>query len=146
MTPQRPTILLVEDDPTAEKLAIRALAKAGCVAHIAVARSGAEAMEFLCGNERPDPLAPTLVLLDLKLPLVGGLEVLSAVRSHPVARFVPVVVLTASREERDLVESYRLGANAYVRKPLEFGDLAEAMHALTSFWLGWNEAAPRSRL
>jgi len=141
----RPAILLVEDDPTAEKLALRALARAGCDAQVVVARDGVEALELLLGvaGREPPPM-PALVLLDLKLPRVDGLEVLRRVRADAHARFVPIVVLTASREERDLRESYRLGANAYVRKPLDFGALTESMRALHAFWLGWNEPAPRS--
>ncbi|MCC6624856.1 MAG: response regulator [Deltaproteobacteria bacterium] len=141
----RPPILLVEDDPTAEKLALRALARAGCDAPVWVARDGVEALEQLVGTvgREPPPL-PALVLLDLKLPRIDGLEVLRRVRADARARFVPIVVLTASREERDLLESYRLGANAYVRKPLDFGALTESMRALHAFWLGWNEPAPWS--
>lgn len=142
---QRSVVLLVEDDPTAEKLALRALARTGREFSVVVARDGVEALEHLVampGHEAP--VLPALVLLDLKLPRIDGLEVLERVRADARARFVPIVVLTASREERDLLESYRLGANAYVRKPLDFGDLAASMAAITAFWLQWNELAPRS--
>lgn len=141
----RPFVLLVEDDPTAEKLALRALARSGRDVQIVVARDGVEALDRLLGRSGQEPpQLPALVLLDLKLPRVDGLEVLERVRADARARHVPIVVLTASREERDLLESYRLGANAYVRKPLDFGDLAEALMAIAAFWMTWNEPAPRS--
>ncbi|MBL8785691.1 MAG: response regulator [Deltaproteobacteria bacterium] len=147
MNDTRRYLLLVEDDPTDEKLALRALARSSREVPIVIARDGALALEHLivpsdAGDATP-PRLPALVLLDLKLPRIDGLEVLRRIRADPRARFVPVVILTASREDRDLLESYSLGANAYVRKPLDFDEFAAAMGAIAQFWLGLNEPAPR---
>lgn len=142
------TVLLVEDNPTDEKLTVRAL-KQGDVPHqVVVARDGAEALDWLFRTgahaQRPDGPPPALVLLDLKLPRVHGLEVLRRIRADARTRCVPVVVLTASRENEDLEQCFALGANAYVRKPVDYGEFVEAARTLGLFWLLYNEAAPWS--
>ncbi len=139
-------ILLVEDDPDDERLTIRGLRKAGIANPIAVAHNGAEALEWLHGTGshagRDAAAPPAVVLLDLKLPKVDGLEVLRRVRAEERFHGLPVVVLTSSAEERDVVESYRLGANSYVRKPVQFGEFAEAVRQLGLYWLVINEPMP----
>jgi len=139
------TVLLVEDNPSDEKLTVRAL-KQGDVPHqIVVARDGADALDWLfragAHAARPD-VPPTLVLLDLKLPRINGLEVLRRIRSDARTRLLPVVVLTASREEADLAECFSLGANAYVRKPVDYGEFVDAARTLGLFWLLYNESPP----
>lgn len=138
-------ILLVEDTPSDEKLTLLAFRQCGVANRIDVARDGAEALAYLGENAAPGaglaPL-PSLVLLDLKLPKVDGLEVLRRIRAHERTKLVPVVVLTSSREEEDLLKSYSLGANAYVRKPVEFATFAEAAKTLVLFWLQLNESPP----
>lgn len=140
-------LLLVEDNPTDEKLALRALGKSAIPLRIDVARDGAEALEYFFGPSGADVLAspPDLVLLDLKLPKVGGLDVLKGLRADPRTALIPVVVLTASNEETDVVRSYRLGANAYVRKPVNFSEFVDAAKTTLEFWLGLNELAPAGR-
>lgn len=135
-------ILLVEDDPDHEALAIRALRKANVANDIAVARDGAEAIAYMqdivAGTRNP----PQLVLLDLKLPKVDGLEVLRNIRASDKTALLPVVVLTSSDEERDIVSSYRLGVNSYIRKPVNFSDFAEATRQLGMYWLLLNQCPP----
>ena len=144
---QSTSILLVEDNPDHEMLTIRALKKAHVLNEIIVAHDGAEALELLFGVEgeperKPAPV-PQLVLLDLKLPKVDGLEVLRRLRANPRTKLVPVVVLTSSDEEADVVSSYKLGANSYVRKPVDFVEFMEATKQLGLYWLVLNEA-PRA--
>ncbi len=134
------TILLVEDNPDDEALTLRGFKRSKLANRIDVAHDGAEALAYLLGPE-PPPL-PTLVVLDLKLPKVDGLEVLRRVRSAERTQMLPVVVLTSSREEQDLVESYRLGANSYVRKPVDFLQFADAVKTLGLYWLVVNEVPP----
>lgn len=135
-------ILLVEDDPDHEALAIRALRKANVVNEIRVARDGAEALDYMKSvSDGSEPL-PQLVLLDLKLPKVEGLEVLRHIRSSDRTQLLPVVVLTSSDEERDIVTSYRLGVNSYIRKPVNFTDFAEATRQLGMYWLLLNQCPP----
>jgi CheY-like chemotaxis protein len=129
---QTDTILLVEDNPDDEALTMRALAKAGIANNIEVARDGVEALERL--HDRPNMPLPRVVLLDLKLPKVDGLEVLKRLRAHEQTRFLPVVVLTSSDLEEDLLRSYELGANSYVRKPVEFGEFSDAVRQLGLYW------------
>lgn len=136
------TILLVEDDPDHEALAIRALRKANVVNEIKVARDGAEALEMIEKFESGAEPMPQLVLLDLKLPKVQGLDVLRAIRGKEKAALLPVVVLTSSDEERDIVSSYRLGVNSYIRKPVNFTDFAEATKQLGMYWLLLNQVPP----
>lgn len=133
-------ILLVEDDPDHELLTIRALKKSNIANDIHVARDGAEAIEILFGESS---IRPQVVLLDLKLPKVEGLEVLRRIRETKETRMLPVVVLTSSDEERDVVRSYQLGVNSYIRKPVNFNDFAEATRQLGMYWLVLNECPPR---
>jgi len=135
-------ILLVEDDPDHEALAIRALRKANVANEINVARDGAEAIDYMEGIASGKNPMPQLVLLDLKLPKVEGLEVLRAIRSNTKTSILPVVVLTSSDEERDIVASYRLGVNSYIRKPVNFTDFAEATRQLGMYWLLLNQCPP----
>jgi len=138
MTPPR-VILLVEDNPDDERLAVRALKQGNIVNEIVVARNGEEALNLLFNL---DPL-PSVVLLDLKLPKIDGLEVLRRIRHNPTTRLLPVVILTSSSEDQDIIESYNLGANSYVRKPVEFSQFTEAVHQLGMFWMLINEPLPR---
>jgi len=134
-------ILLVEDDPDHEALTVRALKKARVLNEILVARDGAQALDMLFGrNGSPEPPLPALVLLDLKLPKVDGLEVLQRMRADPRMRVVPVVVLTSSDDESDIASSYKLGANSYVCKPVDFSQFMEATRQLGMYWLALNEA------
>jgi two-component system response regulator len=142
-------ILLVEDNSSDEKLALLAFKRAGVPCEIAVARDGAEALDYLFAtgkHEGRDPrVQPALILLDLKMPRIGGLEVLRRIRAAPETRLLPVVVLTASREDEDLISAYSLGANAYLRKPVDFAEFSEAARTLGAFWLRYNEPAPAVR-
>ena len=145
MKPDR-VILLVEDNPDDEALTLRALRKNNIVNEVVVARDGVEALDYLFGTGayagRDVSQLPKLVLLDLNLPRLDGLEVLKRIRSEPTTQIVPVVVLTSSKEDRDLVESYRLGANSYVRKPVDFVEFVEAARQLGLYWLVLNEPPP----
>jgi DNA-binding response OmpR family regulator len=133
-------ILLVEDDPDHELLTLRALKKANVANEIRVARDGEEAIEALLGK---NPIRPQVVLLDLKLPKLDGLEVLRRLRGNEQTRVLPVVILTSSDEERDVIESYRIGVNSYIRKPVNFSDFAEATRQLGMYWLVLNECPPK---
>ncbi len=141
-------ILLVEDNPKDLELTLAALAKCQLANDIVVARDGAEALDYLYargahdGREAGDP---AVVLLDLKLPKVDGLEVLAEVKNNAEKRQIPVVMLTSSREERDVVESYQLGVNAFVVKPVEFKAFFEAIQDLGVFWAVLNEPPPGRR-
>jgi DNA-binding response OmpR family regulator len=134
-------ILLVEDDPDHEVLTIRALNKSQIANEVRVARDGEEAISLLFGEK---PIRPQVILLDLKLPKVDGLEVLRRIRSDATTRMLPVVVLTSSDEERDVVRSYQLGVNSYIRKPVNFTDFAEATRQLGMYWLVLNECPPQA--
>jgi two-component system response regulator len=142
MQPHR-LILLVEDNPDDVELTMRALKKSGVATEVVVVRHGAEALDFLFASgpyrgRNPDVL-PDLVLLDLKLPKVDGLEVLRRVRGNPRTHLLPVVVLTLSNEEQDITEAYRLGVNSYVRKPVDFDRFNELLQHLGRYWLEFNE-------
>lgn len=139
-------ILLVEDNADDEALAMRALTLNKIANRVDIARNGVEALEYLLGDgdTPPHPL-PQVVLLDLKLPLVDGLEVLRRIRADERTRMLPVVMLTSSREEQDLVESYRLGANSYIIKPVDFTQFAEAVGRLGMYWLVLNQTPGRAR-
>jgi len=132
-------ILLVEDNPDDEALTRRALAKNNIQNEVRVARDGAEALELL------QAVTPELVLLDLKLPKVDGLEVLRRIRADERTRLLPVVILTSSKEERDLVAGYGLGANSYIRKPVDFAQFVEAVRQLGLYWLVLNQSPPPQR-
>jgi two-component system, response regulator len=129
------SILLVEDNPDDEKLIIRALRRNNIANDIQIAHNGEEALNILFGE---DPL-PTVVLLDIKLPKIDGLEVLRRLRASDRTRLLPIVVLTSSSEERDIIDSYHLGANSYVRKPIEFDKFTEAVKQLGLYWVLVNE-------
>ena len=140
MDTNKKMILLVEDDPDHELLTIRALKKSNIANEVHVARDGEEALNLLFGAE---PVTPQVVLLDLKLPKVEGLEVLRRIRESDSTRMLPVVVLTSSDEERDLIRSYQLGVNSYIRKPVSFDDFAEATRQLGMYWLVLNACPPK---
>jgi two-component system response regulator len=141
-------ILLVEDNADDEALTIRALKKNNIRNDLVVVRDGAEALDWLfCTGShagRDPSILPQVVLLDLKLPKLSGLEVLRAVRADPRTKRLPVVLLTSSKEDQDLIAGYDLGANSYVRKPVDFSDFAEAVKQLGLYWLVLNEKAPRT--
>jgi two-component system, response regulator len=140
---ERP-ILLVEDNPDDEALTIRAFQKNNIRNKVVVARDGAEALDHLLSIDSGDVPPPLLVLLDLKLPKVDGLEVLRRIRADERTSLVPVVILTSSKLEEGILSGYRNGANAYVRKPVNFAEFAEAIKTLGLFWLLLNEAVPDS--
>lgn len=139
-------ILLVEDSPDDVDLTMRALEKNKISNRISVCEDGALALAYLHGRSDDDKSyknsLPQVVLLDLKLPKVDGLEVLKAIRGHKRTALLPVVVLTSSKEEKDMVESYSLGANSYVRKPVSFEEFLEAVRELGMYWLLLNQAPP----
>lgn len=132
--PER-VILLVEDNPDDEVLTLRALAKQNLMNRVVVCRDGVEALEYLRAPEREVTGYPQLILLDLKLPRLDGISVLKEIRASPKTNFLPVVVLTSSLEEKDIVDSYRLGANSYVRKPVDFQEFMSAVRELGLYWL-----------
>jgi two-component system response regulator len=138
------TILLVEDNQDDIDLTLRAFKKNNIGNKVVVARDGVEALDLLFAASRAaDAPWPVVVLLDLKLPRIDGLEVLRKIRADERTRTLPVVVLTSSDEQRDLIESYNLGANSYVRKPVDFGGFLEAARQLGLYWLVLNQAPPR---
>jgi len=132
-------ILLVEDNPDDVDLTIRAFRRNNVSNEIIVARDGVEAIDYLMGENTSLPI---IILLDLKLPRVDGKEVLRKIRSTERTKLLPVIILTSSREEEDIIDSYNLGANGYVRKPVDFLEFTEAIKALGLFWLLWNEPPP----
>lgn len=138
-----PTILMVEDNADDEALALRAFKKSNLKNEIVVARDGVEALDYLFGSGmyagRDVTDVPHLILLDLKLPKVDGLEVLKRIRENEYTRLLPVVVLTSSKEQEDLVGSYSLGANSYIRKPVDFTQFIDAIQHLGLYWLVLNE-------
>lgn len=139
-------ILLVEDNPDDEALTLRALKKNNIGNRVAVCHDGPEALDFLfCtggySDRDPDDL-PQVILLDLKLPKIDGLEVLRRIRSEERTRLLPVVILTSSKEEQDLISGYRNGANSYIRKPVDFNQFVEAVRQLGLYWLVLNEPPP----
>ncbi len=139
-------ILLVEDNPDDRELTMRAFARSNVGNEVVAVSDGIEALDYLFAKGkhagRPASRVPAVVLLDLKLPKIDGLEVLRRIRADPRTHHLPVVILTSSREERDLVEGYRLGANSYVRKPVDFTEFLEATRQLGLYWLLLNEAPP----
>jgi two-component system response regulator len=140
-------ILLVEDNPDEVELTLRAVKKNNIMNKVVVAGDGAEALDYLFGRGvyagRDNSTLPTVILLDLRLPKVGGLEVLRHLRADERTRLLPVVILTSSDEEKDLIESYSLGANSYVRKPVDFDQFFDAVRQLGLYWLLLNESPLR---
>lgn len=141
-------ILLVEDNPDDVALTVRALKKNNILNPLMVVSDGVEALDYLFREGKyagRDPVDPQVILLDLKLPRVDGLEVLRRLRADQRTHLLPIVVLTSSREEQDLTMSYHLGANSYIRKPVDFSQFAEAIRALGIYWLVLNETPPGGR-
>jgi two-component system, response regulator len=140
-------ILLVEDNDDDVQLTLRAFRKSDLVSTVTVVRDGVEALDYLLAtgeyaSRNPDVM-PDLVLLDIKLPRVDGVQVLERLRSHPRTRLIPIVILTSSAEPKDLLTCYTLGANSYVRKPVDFAEFTEAVARLGVYWLLVNQAPPR---
>jgi CheY-like chemotaxis protein len=139
-------ILLVEDNPDDEALTLRAFRKNNITNEVVVARDGAEALDYLFATgayaKRQAGVLPQIVILDLKLPKIDGLEVLRRLRAAPQTKLLPVVILTSSNEERDRLEGYGLGANSYVRKPVDFAQFVDAVRQLGLYWLLLNERPP----
>lgn len=146
MTNDRVDILLVEDNSDDVELAVHALRRENLANHIVVARDGEEALDIIfCRGRHADrsfQSSPRLVLLDLKLPKVAGLEVLKAIKDDPRTKAIPVVIMTSSREERDLINGYKLGVNAYVQKPIDFDQFRDVVKELGLFWLVINQPPP----
>ena len=139
-------ILLVEDNADDAALTLRALRKTAILSEITWVRDGAEALDYLFHTgkyaEPAEPEQPTLVILDLKLPKIDGLEVLRRVRANPATQCIPVVVLTSSKEQRDVHRSYAFGANSYIHKQIDFVKFTETVRQMKAYWLNLNEAAP----
>jgi len=139
-------IMLVEDNPDDVALTLRAFKKNNMTNEIVVAKDGAEALDYLFASgeykDRDPGIMPALILLDLKLPKIDGLEVLRRLKADERTQLLPVVILTSSREEQDLVKGYKLGANSYVRKPVDFNQFTEAVRQLGLYWLVLNEPLP----
>jgi two-component system response regulator len=150
MTRQQIEILLVEDNKDDVELTLHALRKENLANSIRVARDGEEALEFLFCNgahaDRSFDHPPRLVLLDLKLPKVDGMEVLRRLKADPRTKTIPVVILTSSKEERDLVEGYKLGANSYIQKPVDFTQFRETVKSVGFYWLLINQAPVRPQV
>lgn len=146
--PAEKMILLVEDNPDDEALTMRALKQSKLANEIVITRDGNEALEFMFGTGKYDGRdvshTPAVVLLDLKLPKLSGLEVLERLRADPRTKLVPVVVLTSSSEDEDMLRSYQLGANSYVRKPVVFGKFADAVSQLGLYWVLLNQLPPEA--
>ena len=141
---QEKLILVVEDNPDHLELTVLTLREHGVTAEIAVARDGAQALNYLFGQgiqaDRDTHRQPAFVLLDMKLPRLSGLDVLRSIRSNPMTALIPVVMLTSSSEQSDMVACYQSGANGFVRKPVDFGEFTEKLNRLQAYWLGANES------
>jgi two-component system response regulator len=141
-------ILLVEDNPDDIALTIRAFRKSNIMNEIVQAHDGSEALDYLFGTGqyagRDLSIMPTLILLDLKMPKVDGLEVLRQLRANELTKLLPVVILTTSKEDQDIIDGYALGANSYVRKPVDFNQFVEAVRQLGLYWFVLNEPLPRN--
>ncbi|HMF49832.1 MAG TPA: response regulator [Candidatus Saccharimonadales bacterium] len=142
-------ILLVEDNPDDAELTLRALKKNNILNQVVLAHDGVEAIDYLFGTGtyagRDTSALPSVVLLDLKLPKIDGLEVLKQIRAQELTRYLSVVILTSSKEEQDLINGYQLGANSYIRKPVDFNQFMEAVRQLGLYWLVLNESVPQGR-
>ena len=142
-------ILLVEDNPDDAELTLRALKKNNILNQVVLAHDGVEATDYLFGTGtyagRDTSALPSVVLLDLKLPKIDGLEVLKQIRAGELTRYLSVVILTSSKEEQDLINGYQLGANSYIRKPVDFNQFMEAVRQLGLYWLVLNESVPQGR-
>jgi len=140
------SILLVEDNPDDVELTIRAFKQNNILNKVIVAKDGVEALDYLLGEGmyagRDLKDMPIVILLDLKLPKISGMEVLTTIRQNELTKFLPVVILTSSAQEIDLVNGYKLGANSYVRKPVDFKEFVEAIKTIGLYWLIWNEPPP----
>jgi two-component system response regulator len=143
------TILLVEDNADDEQLTLRALRKNAILNEVVVVRDGQEALDFLFGAGthagRDTSIQPQVTLLDLNLPKIGGLDVLRRLRADPRTALLPIVVMTSSQQDEDIVRSYELGANSYVRKPVDFAQFTESVRQLGLYWLAINRPPPRNR-
>jgi len=150
MSDHQVQILLVEDNLNDIKLALHAFKTHNLANDVRVVRDGAEALEFIFGTDRYAgrnlATGPKLILLDLKLPLVGGIEVLRRIKADEKTCMIPVVVMTSSNEERDMIQSYKLGVNSYIRKPVDFNQFTEAVQQLGWYWLVLNELPPQRQL
>lgn len=143
LEPSLPYVLLVEDNPSDAMLTLRAFEKHGVANEIRVARDGAEALDLLFGTgEEPPPAPPLVVFLDLKLPRVSGLDVLRQIRANERTCLIPVVIMTSSSEQRDVIEGYGLGANSYVRKPVNSAEFGETVRQLGLYWILLNHPPP----
>ena len=139
----RPVLLLVEDNAFDEALTLRAFNKQNTTSSIVVTRDGAEALSYLIGHPgQPPGDLPKLVLLDLNLPGIDGFEVLRRLRAHQRSRLLPIVILTSSLDEKDLARCYALGANSYIRKPVDYTEFVKVASALSDYWLGLNQSPP----
>jgi two-component system response regulator len=140
------TILLVEDNPDDVTLTLRALKQNDISNNVVVAGDGAEALDYLYAKgkyaQRDEKDLPVLVLLDLKLPKIDGLQVLRSIRQNEFTKLLPVVILTSSTEEKNIMDGYKLGVNSYIRKPIDFNDFQQVIHVLGLYWLIWNEPPP----
>ena len=145
MTEESVEILLVEDNASDLEFTLHALKRHRLANRIEIVRDGQEALDYLFAANRQPNIPPKIILLDLKLPKVDGLDVLRAIKADPVTRAIPVIVLTSSREESDMVEAYRLGVNSYVVKPVDFEQFTEAVRMLGLYWLLLNKAAQSDR-
>jgi two-component system response regulator len=139
-------ILLIDDDDADIELALHALRENKLVSHVRVLRDGEEVLDYLFGNggeeRRSSGQVPQLILLDLKLPKVGGMEVLRRVKGHPMTKSIPVVILTSSTDERDLVNGFDLGVNSYICKPVDYDQFREIVRQVGIYWLGINQPVP----
>jgi len=146
MNPLKPKIiLLVEDNPDDETLTLRALNKNNILNEVVVARDGQQAIDYFFSENSSENPVPAVILLDLKLPKIEGLEVLRRLRGNDQTKLLPIVILTSSKEEQDIVAGYSLGANSYIRKPVDFSQFTEAIRQLGLYWLVLNEQAPTLR-
>lgn len=150
MNDESKVILLVEDNPDDVALTLRAFKRSHLMNPLVVARDGVEALDFVFARgahaDRAGAPLPTLIILDLKLPRLDGLGVLKALRADPRTALLPAVILTSSKEEQDIVSGYKLGANSYVRKPVDFTEFVEAVKVLGIYWLALNQLPPRPAL